>query len=84
MLILLFSQLDFPAKPKGQLQKENDEKFMKFMKEQKEKGQCYVPMGYISLCFLFSFVRSLFVKGANSIFLYPGVDKSNGIVDSMC
>ncbi|XP_025090742.1 kinesin-like protein KIF12 isoform X2 [Pomacea canaliculata] len=33
----LRQQLDFPAKPKGQLQKENDEKFMKFMKEQKEK-----------------------------------------------
>ncbi|XP_070206132.1 kinesin-like protein KIF17 [Littorina saxatilis] len=33
----LRQQLDFPAKPKGQLQKENDEKFMKFMQEQKEK-----------------------------------------------
>ncbi|KAL8613977.1 hypothetical protein ACOMHN_023212 [Nucella lapillus] len=33
----LRQQLDFPAKPKGQLQKENDEKFMKFMKEQKDK-----------------------------------------------
>ncbi|KAK7505912.1 hypothetical protein BaRGS_00002634, partial [Batillaria attramentaria] len=33
----LRQQLEFPAKPKGQLQKENDEKFMKFMKEQKEK-----------------------------------------------
>ncbi|RUS77782.1 hypothetical protein EGW08_014446, partial [Elysia chlorotica] len=33
----LRQQLDFPAKPKGQLQKENDEKFMKFMKEQQQK-----------------------------------------------
>ena len=38
-LVSVVLQLDFPAKPKGQLQKENDEKFMKFMKEQKEKGQ---------------------------------------------
>ncbi|XP_059144272.1 uncharacterized protein LOC131931478 [Physella acuta] len=33
----LRQQLDFPAKPKGQLQKENDEKFRKFMKEQTQK-----------------------------------------------
>ncbi|XP_046570758.1 LOW QUALITY PROTEIN: kinesin-like protein KIF12 [Haliotis rubra] len=33
----LRQQLEFPAKPKGQLQKENDEKFMKFMKEQQQK-----------------------------------------------
>ncbi|XP_055957689.1 kinesin-like protein KIF12 [Patella vulgata] len=33
----LRQQMDFPAKPKGQLQKENDEKFMSFMKEQQRK-----------------------------------------------
>ncbi|CAG5120016.1 unnamed protein product, partial [Candidula unifasciata] len=33
----LRQQLDFPAKPKGQLQKENDEQFMKFMKQQQQK-----------------------------------------------
>ncbi|XP_041349655.1 uncharacterized protein LOC121368954 isoform X2 [Gigantopelta aegis] len=33
----LRQQLEFPAKPKGQLQKENDEKFMKFIKEQQQK-----------------------------------------------
>ncbi|CAL1543571.1 unnamed protein product [Lymnaea stagnalis] len=33
----LRQQLDFPAKPRGQLQKENDEKFRKFMKEQHQK-----------------------------------------------
>jgi hypothetical protein len=27
-------QLEFPAKPKGELQKSNDEKFMKFLKTQ--------------------------------------------------
>ena len=30
---LCMFQLDFPAKPKGQLQKENDQKFLKLMKE---------------------------------------------------
>ncbi|KAK0054118.1 kinesin-like protein KIF12, partial [Biomphalaria pfeifferi] len=33
----LRQQLDFPAKPRGQLQKENDEKFQQFMKEQHQK-----------------------------------------------
>ncbi|BFZ04439.1 hypothetical protein BsWGS_07478 [Bradybaena similaris] len=33
----LRQQLDFPAKPKGQLQKENDEQFLKFMKQQEQK-----------------------------------------------
>ncbi|XP_064612228.1 kinesin-like protein KIF12 [Liolophura sinensis] len=33
----LRQQLEFPAKPKGQLQKENDERLVQFMKEQKQK-----------------------------------------------
>ncbi|XP_062588016.1 kinesin-like protein KIF12 isoform X3 [Saccostrea cucullata] len=32
--IYLRQQLEFPAKPKGELQKSNDEKFMKFLKNQ--------------------------------------------------
>ena len=28
-------QLDFPVKPKGQLQKENDSKFLQMLREQK-------------------------------------------------
>jgi len=31
-------QLDFPVKPKGQLQKENDSKFMQMIREQKRDG----------------------------------------------
>ncbi|ESO97867.1 hypothetical protein LOTGIDRAFT_103786, partial [Lottia gigantea] len=38
----LRQQLEFPAKPKGQLQKENDEKFMTFMKEQERKDILYI------------------------------------------
>lgn len=32
-------QLEFPAKPKGQLQKENDQKFVKIMKETNGKPE---------------------------------------------
>jgi hypothetical protein len=32
-------QLDFPVKPRGQLQKENDEKFIEMLKEQKRDGK---------------------------------------------
>jgi hypothetical protein len=32
-------QLDFPVKPKGQLQKENDSKFLQMLKEQRRDGK---------------------------------------------
>ena len=32
-------QLDFPVKPKGQLQKENDSKFLAMLREQKRDGK---------------------------------------------
>lgn len=32
-------QLEFPAKPKGQIQKENDQKFVKIMKETNGKPE---------------------------------------------
>ena len=34
----LREQLEFPAKPKGDLQKNNDEKFMKMVKDMQSKG----------------------------------------------
>ena len=37
--ILLRSQLEFPVKPRGQLQKENDAKFLQMLKEQKRDGK---------------------------------------------
>ena len=38
-------QLDFPVKPKGQLQKENDNKFMQMLREQKRDGNAKVTEG---------------------------------------
>jgi len=38
-------QLDFPVKPKGQLQKENDNKFMQMLREQKRDGNGKVTEG---------------------------------------
>jgi len=38
-------QLDFPVKPKGQLQKENDSKFMAMLREQKRDGNGKVTEG---------------------------------------
>jgi len=35
----LLLQLDFPVKPKGQLQKENDSKFLQMLREQKREGK---------------------------------------------
>jgi len=32
-------QLDFPVKPKGQLQRENDNKFLQMLREQKGTGK---------------------------------------------
>src|SRR5678815_1671426 len=32
-------QLDFPVKPKGQLQKENDTKFLQMLKDQRRDGR---------------------------------------------
>jgi len=32
-------QLDFPVKAKGQLQRENDNKFMQMLREQKREGK---------------------------------------------
>ena len=32
-------QLEFPVKPRGQLQKENDAKFLQMLKEQKREGK---------------------------------------------
>lgn len=32
-------QLEFPVKPRGQLQKENDEKFLQMLKDQRRDGK---------------------------------------------
>ncbi|KAK3083515.1 hypothetical protein FSP39_024535, partial [Pinctada imbricata] len=42
--VYLRQQLEFPAKPKGALQKENDEKFMKFLKQGKDVGNTGPPV----------------------------------------
>ena len=37
--MLIFLQLEFPVKPKGQLQKENDQKFLQMLRDQEKEGK---------------------------------------------
>ena len=36
--LMLCLQLEFPVKPKGQLQKENDERFLQMLRDHQESG----------------------------------------------
>lgn len=75
-------KLDFPAKPKGQLQKENDEQFLKFMKqqEQKETGLYEMLQEYmveneslrLDFVGLYQFVL-VFVSFWNKMFGFSGI-----------
>ena len=37
--IFFCNQLEFPVKPKGQLQKENDAKFLQLLRDQRKDGK---------------------------------------------